>query len=927
MSQTFTLDQIARLPLPGDNVAIVTRRLPAGTQIDYHGRRFSLSHTLMEGHRFATDVIESGQPLFSWELPFGYATRRIEAGEYVSNQGMLDALSLRHLDFELPSAPNFREQIVAYQPDESTFVPVDQVSRYAHDRTFQGYKRGAERGVGTRNMIVLLGTSSRMAGFVRQLEAKLKRVSSAYSNIDGIVAVAHTEGDVPNPNNLEFTLRALAGFMVNPNVGAVIALDQGNEAVNNALVAEYLEKHNYPIADVPHAFVSVTGNWTTELERAESIVRGWLDTVNSTVRTPQSLAHLRIALQCGGSDAFSGISANPLLGWLSREVIRYGGSANLTETDELIGAESYVLSKVRNLAVAKQFLAAVESFKQRVSWHGASAFGNPSGGNKFRGLYNIVLKSIGAALKKHPDLRLDYVIDYAQRMSKPGFYFMDGPGNDLEGIAGQSAAGCNLILFTTGNGSITNFPFVPTIKVVTTSERFKLLENDMDIDAGVYLSDVAMDDLGTQALDYLVDVVSGKRSVGEKAGHAQVQLWRNWSQTGEQNPESVTVIQELEGIPLRIQSPDLRSPISDLHFPLTRTAHGTTTEQVGLILPTSLCAGQIGQMAARRLNQSKIGEKYGISRFVALAHTVGCGVSSSPERLYPRTMLGYLTHPMVGRTLFLEHGCETTHNDFMRDELKRHGLSMSDYGWASIQLDGGIDKVLGKIERWFEDEKQRPETGDRRPESGDQRQETGGIGDLRIGLTASGPVAPRAAEALAHLAQVIVAAGGTVLIPENSDLLMAEDFVAELAVGTPMNADKRRLNNTQKSAVSLEPTLAYAQPIQQSGFHIMQTPTQHWVETLVGVASCGVELIVAYVGNQPIPGHPLVPVVQISAEETVCAKFADDIDLLWTGDDGRWTVEALEMIVRVLSHEQTPATNRQGNIDFQVTRGLLSVSL
>src|SRR5690606_32755014 len=191
----------------------------------------------------------------------------------------------------------------------------------------------------------------------------------------------------------------------------------------------------------PHRFLSLTGPFQTALETGEAQVRAWLPEVNRTARTPESVAHLKIALQCGGSDAFSGISGNPLAGWVAQEVIRYGGAANLAETDELIGAESYVLQRVRDPATAQKFLATVERFKERVAWHGHSAEGNPSGGNKYRGLYNIVLKSIGAAMKKHPDTRLDAVIDYAEPMTEGGYYFMDSPGNDLESIAGQIASG------------------------------------------------------------------------------------------------------------------------------------------------------------------------------------------------------------------------------------------------------------------------------------------------------------------------------------------------------------------------------------------------------------------------------------------------------------------------------------------------------
>src|SRR5205814_1086969 len=289
-----------------------------------------------------------------------------------------------------------------------------------------------------------------------------------YPNIDGVVPLAHTEGGGEGrPNNLEFILRTLAGFMVHPNIGAVLAVDLGVEYVNNARLREFMLENGYALDAVRHEFWTMRGNFLSALDHGEKIVRSWLDQVNAFRRSPQPLEHLRIGLQCGGSDAFSGVSGNPLVGCVTKELVRHGGSANLAETDELIGAEPYILANVKNLPTARAFLSTIARFQERAGWHGATGEGNPSGGNNFRGLYNIAVKSIGAARKKDPNVCVDYVIEYAQPMRAPGFYFMDSPGNDLESIAGQVGAGCNLILFTTGNGSITNFPFVPTIKLMT----------------------------------------------------------------------------------------------------------------------------------------------------------------------------------------------------------------------------------------------------------------------------------------------------------------------------------------------------------------------------------------------------------------------------------------------------------------------------
>ncbi|MCP5116436.1 MAG: UxaA family hydrolase, partial [bacterium] len=185
-----------------------------------------------------------------------------------------------------------------------------------------------------------------------------------------------------------------------------LAVDYGTEPLTNRMLQGYLEEKGYPLKDIPHRFLTLSGGFREDLERGEAIVKGWLDAVDATHRTEESAANLKLVLQCGGSDAFSGISGNPLVGWVAREIVRYGGSANLAETTELIGAESYILQNARNLDTARRFLSMIARYKERAAWHGATAEGNPSGGNKFRGLYNIVLKSLGAAAKRHPDVRL-----------------------------------------------------------------------------------------------------------------------------------------------------------------------------------------------------------------------------------------------------------------------------------------------------------------------------------------------------------------------------------------------------------------------------------------------------------------------------------------------------------------------------------------
>ncbi len=909
MPPAYDFQEIGRLPAPGDNVAIATRRLEAGSRVVYGGERFALDCTVLEGHRFAVRPIAAGEALLSWGLPFGYATGPIPPGAYVRNAKMLAALAGRDIDFALPPAPNFRDTTLEpYRLDEARFRPGVQVAAPAGvaPPTFAGYRRGGGRGVGTRNHLVILATTSRTSSWARALEERLAGATDGLATVDRVVAVAHTEGGGPErPNNRELLLRTLAGFVVHPNVGAVLVVDYGDEAVTNRLLRRYLREHGYPLDAVPHRFVTLRGGFADDLDRGAGLIREWLPEVAGARRTAEPAGALALGLQCGGSDAFSGVSGNPLAAWVAREIVRYGGAANLAETDELIGAEEYVLQNVRDLATARRFLATVERFKERVAWHGHTAEGNPSGGNNFRGLYNIALKSIGAAAKRDPAVRLDHVIAYGERMLEPGYYFMDSPGNDLESIAGQVAAGSNLLYFVTGNGSITNFPFVPTVKIVTTSGRYRLLSREMDVNAGEYLDGVPMDELGRRTLDLTLAVASGARTAGERAGHAQVSIWRDWRQTGPADLAGVRDAPETTGRPLPIAGADA-DPLAALTFAAIETPDGPVTDQIGLILPTSLCAGQIARRIADDLNARDPGpggERAPVSRFVALPHTEGCGVSSgASEELYTRTLLGYLRHPLAARALLLEHGCEKTHNDFIRQELRREGLPLDRFGWASIQLDGGIATVSGRVADWFAADSAGAAPPVYRP---------AGPGALRLGIAALGPVAPDLAASLARLTRVIVAAGGTVVLPEGAGLLQSAAYRDALRATSP-----------------LAPTLAYGEIARGSGLHVMAAPTAHWVETLTGLGATGVEIVLVHVADRPAQAHRLIPTLQVATATEAAARYADDLDLVLAPDgaDG-WAEALLRLVLRVAGREYTPRLNARGNTDFQFTRGLLGVSM
>jgi len=900
-------EQIGVLPEPGDTVAIASRRLEAGTEVELDGATITLPHTVLEGHRFVVAPVATGAALTSWNTAFARASRDLVPGDYVCTPTSLAAVTARGVD-GLPGEPSAtNEPLDPFELDESALHFGAQVTSVEQPGTFLGYPR-AQGPAGTRNHVVLLATSSRSSGFVTELARRFDGAAAG----DGVVPVAHTEGGEDEvPNNLHFLLATLAGFTLNPNVGAVLVVDTEGDVVSGEAIKNFMAEHGYPSIKVPHAYFTRAGGFEHDLTAAGALIEPWLPVVDAQQREEVPLADLKIALQCGGSDAFSGISANPLAGQVSAEVIRHGGTAVLAETDELIGAEPYVLKNVRDLATAKRFLATIKSFKERVGWHGHTAEGNPSGGNVYRGLYNIVLKSIGAARKLPREVRLDHVIDYGEPLPGDGYIFMDSPGNDLESVAGQIGSGCNLIFFTTGNGSITNFPFVPTLKFVTTSARYERLHAEMDVDAGKYLTGTSMADLTAETFDLVVRVASGEKSAGERAGHSQVSIWRNWKQTGPREGISITTDGRMSRKLADLPSEDRDAPLDGLpHRGLTSDGRTRTEllevddrlvpEAVGLILPTSLCSGQIAlRIAAQAELEKWAGDA--VTRMVALPHTEGCGSSGgASEETFARIMLGYLLHPNTRMALLLEHGCEKTHNDYFRSRLVEAGADPSRFGWASIQADGGLDAVGGKVKDWF--------SGFRIPAPVAR---DGDLGALTIGLEARGPLSDATAEALALAGREIVGSGGSVVLSSRGALLAHEGF-RTAAFG---------------STDPVGPTIAHGQRLAEPGWHVMRMPGTDWMETATGFGATGVQQILAHVAGGTLSAQRFVPVVEFSNDPETVATYGDDLDAVATGDAAEQARTALDTIAAVASRRLVPKAVASGNVGFQITRGLLGTSM
>ena len=450
----------------------------------------------------------------------------------------------------------------------------------------------------------------------------------------------------------------------------------------------------------------------------------------------------------------------------------------------------------------------------------------------------------------------------------------------------------------TGNGSITNFPFVPTVKIVTTTRRFELLQHDMDINAGKYLDGMSMDELGIETLQYTLDVASGVKSVGEKAGHSQVQLWRNWRQPdGGMNPSQSKIDLSdtaLSGIPLRV---DAAFNLPGIILNTYASPQGKSFERIGLLLPTSLCSGQVARMAADKLNAKISLMEWGIDRFVPLVHTEGCGASSgASEALYMRTMVGHLTHPSVSAALFLEHGCEKTHNDYFRNYLNDAGINPMQFGWASIQRDGGIQAALENIENWAQKLTQVLNA---------QKKKTSNVSCIRLGILVDPGCSHSLIAEIAKMISWLVGQGGSVLWLNDEPEMEYRDILVESLL----------LNQWS-------PTLAYAQQLITSGFHLVAMHSQNWQERVTGLGASGVNLLL-YLGNDATrPGHPFIPMIQVASGAEL-----GDADLDYSVDKPGFVKRLQQKIADTLHREYAPTRMKVNNDDFQITRGLYGISL
>ncbi len=487
---------------PQDNVAIALADIAADEVDSASGLR--VLQSVKQGHKIAVAPIAAGANVLRYGQIIGQARQEIALGEHVhvQNLGMGD-----------------HAQDYAYASQAVPLAPA------THTRTFNGYHRADGR-VGTRNYLGIL-TSVNCSGSVAKFIAEAAEKSGlldAFSNIDGIVPITHGTGCGMASDNEGYAtlMRTLSGYAQHPNFGGILLIGLGCEVMQvSALVG------GRPIrADGALRYMTIQqeGGTRKTIEKGLAELRGIAELANKATRQPAPVSHLTLGMQCGGSDGYSGITANPALGKASDLLVQHGGTTILSETSEIYGAEHLLTRRAVTKDVGRKLIDRIQWWEDYTARNQGEMDNNPSPGNKRGGLTTILEKSLGAVAKSGA-APLEGVYLFGEQIGTKGFVFMDSPGFDPCSVTGQIASGANLIAFTTGRGSVSGYMPTPCIKLATNSEMYHRMSEDMDINCGDIITDgVSLDDKGRDIFEVLIRVASGEQTKSEQLGFGGVEF-------------------------------------------------------------------------------------------------------------------------------------------------------------------------------------------------------------------------------------------------------------------------------------------------------------------------------------------------------------------------------------------------------------------
>ncbi|MCH4564343.1 altronate dehydratase family protein [Halomonas sp. EGI 63088] len=482
-----------------DNVAVARSRIDPEVTGEVLGVR-PLSR-IPRGHKIALRPIPSGSPVLKYGQIIGFATRDIPAGEHVHTHNLAVGEFGRDYAFCVDARP--------VDP-----VPMD---KQAH---FMGFVRPDGR-VGTRNYIAIIASVNCSATVSRAIAAHFSApgVMERFAGVDGVIGLTHSGGCAFNTKaeGYDYLTRTIAGYATHPNVGGVLMIGLGCETNQ---IPELLKRERLAESDRLRSMtIQAVGGTRKTIEKGIRAVEEMMPIVGATRREKVSAAGLTLALECGGSDGYSGISANPGLGHAAGLLIRHGGTVILSETPEIYGAEHLLTRRASRPDVAEKLLERIDWWRDYANRNRAEMDNNPSHGNKAGGLTTILEKSLGA-VAKGGNAPLEAVYEYAEKVTAKGLVFMDTPGYDPVAVTGQVAGGANLICFTTGRGSVSGFKPSPSLKLATNSEMYRHMSEDMDIDCGTILTGLeSIEELGQRIFNNMLATASGQQTASEELGY------------------------------------------------------------------------------------------------------------------------------------------------------------------------------------------------------------------------------------------------------------------------------------------------------------------------------------------------------------------------------------------------------------------------
>jgi altronate hydrolase len=484
---------------PADSVVVCLRPFQKGETIEIDGKSITLLQDTPAGHKVLINDAAQGENIIKYGYPIGHAKEDLKSGQWVNENNLKTNLS-GTLTYE-------------YHPvNEKLSIPAD-------SRTFNGYRRKNGE-VGIRNEVWIVPTVGCVNGIAERLASQLEK-ETQLEGIDAVHAWHHNYGCSQLSGDHENTRKVLRDIVLHPNAGAVLVLSLGCE---NNQPDDFMAM----LGDYDHDRIKLLVTQKVEGDEVEAgmeILRGLYNIAKQDKREACPLNELRVGLKCGGSDGFSGITANPLVGEFSDFLVAQGGTSILTEVPEMFGAETILMNRCETPALFEQTVKLINDFKEYFLSHGEPVGENPSPGNKAGGISTLEDKALGCT-QKCGRAPVSGVLGYGDRLQVKGLNLLSAPGNDLVASTALAASGCQIVLFTTGRGTPFG-TFIPTMKISTNSNLFHNKPNWIDFNAGQLVEGRPMKEVLNDFIDKIISVANGEPSQNEKNGYREISIFKN----------------------------------------------------------------------------------------------------------------------------------------------------------------------------------------------------------------------------------------------------------------------------------------------------------------------------------------------------------------------------------------------------------------